>query len=978
MAGDYTRFTHRPERDRSGVLMQQGRVQLDADWNELVEILNRRTRVESVDVIGRCGVPRETEHGFEIGGSSAEGLTIGVGRCYVDGLLAENRGDEREEWQHEPVWGEPVHASPTPYTEQPYLKPAPDPPTEAGSYLVYLDVWEREVGAAEDPDLVDAAVGVDTATRLQTVWAVRILAGAGECDPDWREFDETRPSGARLSNDTHGVSEPEDPCHVAPLGGYRGVDNRLYRVEIHDGGDQPSFKWSRDNASIATGAGPVEELGDGRVKVSVRSIGRDQELRFRDGDWVELLDDTCEPAGRPGVMARIAQEGVDKQANELTLESLSGAVIDGPNLRLRRWDQRDGVDAGRGTIPLDAAAAASAAGQSVELEDGIGLTFKLEAPGEFRVGDHWVFAARAGEEQGTIDPLTDEPPRGPRHHYCSLAKLEIGELDEFGEPHDCRVIYPPEPPPAVVEDGCACDVCVTPESHKGEDPTIQMAVDRVIEAGGGRVCLAAGRYELTEPVRIDGARSLTLSGKGAETQLFHGDRPGPALAVTDSIEVTIERLAIEALEDWDETGVGRTLIAVQDSLGTTVQRCALGASPYEQPAALFKQATDVADAVVLVQDRPTSGVAVGLAGLLMGTVIRENAMTTAVGVAALPALASGEESNLSAEGESDVPAYLATLGLWVEDNLIACGLAGVDLGFEVGEKAERPVLLVHCGETRIAGNAILGCEEVGVRVGGFIRPEGVPELDQDLPEWIALLRLYPVRFAAGIDGSRLEIVRNQVSVGGVGVRVGCDETRIAGNELTRVSREDRRRSAIEVVRGAAGERALRGLEIAGNRVRNFSGDGISIRCDLADAGVTGNTVHDVGRSALAVIAGEGSTPTLRVSGNELLDADGSGEGVSAAFVHVPGGRVTFAENHCRLVRDSAMPVAQLWLDSGALSATANHLSGGPKSHSMQIRIGSTSGRLPFATLLGNVGERPYEFNEQPVLPSPWRQLNLPN
>ena len=36
MAGDYTRFTFRPEHDHAAVLMQQGRVQLDADWNELV------------------------------------------------------------------------------------------------------------------------------------------------------------------------------------------------------------------------------------------------------------------------------------------------------------------------------------------------------------------------------------------------------------------------------------------------------------------------------------------------------------------------------------------------------------------------------------------------------------------------------------------------------------------------------------------------------------------------------------------------------------------------------------------------------------------------------------------------------------------------------------------------------------------------------------------------------------------------------
>ena len=57
MAGDYTRATFKPRSDHAGVLMQQGRVTLDADWNELVELLDRRLRAETIDIIGRCVVP---------------------------------------------------------------------------------------------------------------------------------------------------------------------------------------------------------------------------------------------------------------------------------------------------------------------------------------------------------------------------------------------------------------------------------------------------------------------------------------------------------------------------------------------------------------------------------------------------------------------------------------------------------------------------------------------------------------------------------------------------------------------------------------------------------------------------------------------------------------------------------------------------------------------------------------------------------
>src|SRR5258707_15027127 len=91
MSSDISRQRFNPTNDFSSVLMQQGRVQLDADWNEWNEILDRRWRSENIDIIGRGVVPLETPHGFEIqliGG----GLTIGRGRIYVDGLQAENHG----------------------------------------------------------------------------------------------------------------------------------------------------------------------------------------------------------------------------------------------------------------------------------------------------------------------------------------------------------------------------------------------------------------------------------------------------------------------------------------------------------------------------------------------------------------------------------------------------------------------------------------------------------------------------------------------------------------------------------------------------------------------------------------------------------------------------------------------------------------------------------------------------------------------
>src|SRR5215469_16905717 len=101
MGGDYTRFSFNPGQDHSAVFMQQGKVQLDADWNHLVEMFARRFRVETADIVGRCAYPTATGDGFKISVAGGN-LMIGRGRMYVDGLLAENHGAGAV--VYEPIW----------------------------------------------------------------------------------------------------------------------------------------------------------------------------------------------------------------------------------------------------------------------------------------------------------------------------------------------------------------------------------------------------------------------------------------------------------------------------------------------------------------------------------------------------------------------------------------------------------------------------------------------------------------------------------------------------------------------------------------------------------------------------------------------------------------------------------------------------------------------------------------------------------
>src|ERR1700744_4018399 len=100
MSFDISRSTFRPRKNFLGVVMQQGRVQLDSDWNEWQSEFSRRIQAGSLDTMGRAVYPASTPNAFKITpGTNANGgpaLSIGAGRYYVDGLLAENHGPEAQ------------------------------------------------------------------------------------------------------------------------------------------------------------------------------------------------------------------------------------------------------------------------------------------------------------------------------------------------------------------------------------------------------------------------------------------------------------------------------------------------------------------------------------------------------------------------------------------------------------------------------------------------------------------------------------------------------------------------------------------------------------------------------------------------------------------------------------------------------------------------------------------------------------------
>jgi Family of unknown function (DUF6519) len=233
-----------------------------------------------------------------------------------------------------------------------------------------------------------------------------------------------------------GGSSADCSCEPTPAAGYRGLENQLYRVEIHEAGDESSatFKWSRENAFVVV---PVTTAPSGSM-VWVDSIGMDANLGFAVNDWVEFTDDSDQfglPPNQPGGLYQIQAITPGSGTWCLTMDR-SVSVNPNLNARMRRWDQF-------GSSATSSGAALSTA--PVTLENGIEIQF---TPGNYNSGDYWLIPARSAT--GTIE----WPPAGSdggvflRPHYthiytAPLAIIEWNSTTSSISVEDCRVAITP-------------------------------------------------------------------------------------------------------------------------------------------------------------------------------------------------------------------------------------------------------------------------------------------------------------------------------------------------------------------------------------------------------------------------------------------------------------------------------------------------------------------------------------------------------
>lgn len=420
MKGDFTRVTFDPRRHYNRVLAQQGRVSLDADHNEATDIAAHLDETTRLDVIGVSGAPYHFEgpdhgDGFELvprlpnapgDPVTADQMVVSRGRYYVQGLLVEND------------------------TSLPLADQIKDTYTD-GRYIAYLDVWERLISAVEEPALREVALGgPDTSVRVKTEWRVRLMATDGgrrcvDLPGSWSPDPRTLPT---LSVETTPFDPGSDPCDVPVSGGYTGLENQHYRVEIQAVGADPRFKWSRDNASLAARL----ELVDVTANVLMLStLGRDPARSLDNAPWLEILSEADVLAGRAGLLIskfeKIADDRIvvkDPAISGAQLTELDTTLKNGGIVVVRAWD---GVEA---AVP----------GTAISLENGLSLRFQRV---DFRVGDYWQFSARNIGNQVLAWPKgLFLPPHGERHRYAILALLDRSGSN-WSRFSDCRRRFRP-------------------------------------------------------------------------------------------------------------------------------------------------------------------------------------------------------------------------------------------------------------------------------------------------------------------------------------------------------------------------------------------------------------------------------------------------------------------------------------------------------------------------------------------------------
>ena len=532
MKGDFSHWQFNPNENFNGVLQQQGRVQLDRDWNEQTRIIQHWQDIAGSDVIGPgvAAVPVTDPAGFKVVQASVTGalpnqrveLLVQPGRIWADGLLC-----------YLPP-GSPGSSAPVMRVAD-YL-PAPIDPTPGSIATigpgirdaVILEVSREEFSAFQNPSrlLEPALGGPDTTERVQLRTAFRLfrLAPGENCHSIIDELRDNPADKGRLTVQLQPATVTASDCPVVTGGGYTGFEHYLYRIEIAalNPAEPPSFKWSQFNGGLV-GRGQLI-TGPNRI-----TIAANQAAILNSGlsnFYCEILSfNSAQGTWNPTFGADVTLNNGELVVGTVRLGAFSASTS---TVFFRLWNGLEPIADFDDATP-------------VELLDGIQLAFAPATTTNYAPGDFWTFTVRAGEIVNPDVLINNLPPFGPVYHRVPVAEINwsvIGTPVVPPEIEDCRRRFRP----LTRLDTC-CTVRVGDGIESlGDYTSIQEAIES-LPPTGGTVCILPGEYR--QYVSLINRVNITLSGCGPRTRII-----SPATAAGLDAVITIHggaNLAIESL-----------------------------------------------------------------------------------------------------------------------------------------------------------------------------------------------------------------------------------------------------------------------------------------------------------------------------------------------------------------------------------------------------------------------------------------------
>ncbi len=496
MGSDIARVSFDPTRQYRSVVLQQGRVTLEADGNEASRIAAEALRLETIDIIGPAGTP---DDGYKLGLDASGNVAVLPGTMYLGG------------WRL-------VLDAPVELDQQPDWLDMPPQQASGGPTLVALLATEQSIGAVEDQPLREVALGgPDSAARTRLMQHfLRLSVDGRTCDSAAKEVDALLAqdgvtldpktfqllSSARLQVGFVPPIGPPDPCDPPAQGGYLGADNQMIRVTVIDFNPKNGtgkLLWGWNNASFLYRGAP-----SGPQAMTLTPIPMDAEHSPQQSQAIEVLLTQADLGDGNDIAAIQGQAAVLTQAYDPDTDLMtlpSGFTLPSTNrpLFVRLWQAIVPFTSGT-PVALDAVS-------------GLSVTITMTAlPTRIAARPFWRFAVRPATPTLVYPQRyleAPQPPDGPRQWLCDLAVVELG--DRFQLLDDCRKHFRP----LTGQTGYCCGVTMGPAEVVAAGG-LQAALDRIASTGmPGRLSLCPGVYMLAAPLTLTQKHEhLTLEGCG--------------------------------------------------------------------------------------------------------------------------------------------------------------------------------------------------------------------------------------------------------------------------------------------------------------------------------------------------------------------------------------------------------------------------------------------------------------------------------